>query len=201
MNQYFPKPQKPFGGDIKVRVDLSNNATKSDSKKVTGIGTSKLVAESYFTSLKAEIHKLDIDKSKNVQTNSSNLKSKVDKLDIVKLETTPVDLSKLSNVVKNELVKKTKFNAKINNIEDKIPDIGNLATKTIFNTEINEVKTEKPSITNTSLTAVEDKITDVSNLVKKQTITQKLMKLKKKKEKKKLIIVMINTLLLYNLIS
>ena len=47
---------------------------------------------------------------KNVPTNLSNLKSKVDKLDIGKLETTPVDLRKLSNVVKNDVVKKTEYN-------------------------------------------------------------------------------------------
>ena len=57
-----------------------------------------------------------IDKLKTVPTNLRNLKSKVDKLDIVKLETTPVDLSILSNVVKNNIVKKTVYNAKIKNV-------------------------------------------------------------------------------------
>ena len=66
-----------------------------------------------------EDDKLDIDKFKSVPTNLSNIKSKVYKLDIGKLETTPVDLSKLSNVVKNYVVKKTEYNAKIKNIEDK----------------------------------------------------------------------------------
>ena len=47
----------------------------------------------------------------------------------------PVDLSKLSNVVKNDVVKKTEYNAKVKNIEDKTPDTGNLATKTILNTK------------------------------------------------------------------
>ena len=68
------------------------------------------------------------------------LKSKVDKLDIGKLETTPFDLNKLSNAVKTDVVKKTKYNAKIKSIEDKIPDITNLATKTTLNTKTNEVK-------------------------------------------------------------
>ena len=102
-------------------------------KNATGIDTSKLAAKSDLVSLKAKVDKLDIDKLKSVSTNLSNLKSKVDKLDTVKLETTPVDLSKLSNVVKNDVVKKTEYNAKIKNIEDKIPDITNLATKTILN--------------------------------------------------------------------
>ena len=84
MSQYFPKPYKPFGGDISVKVDLSNYGTKSDFKNVTEIDTSKLAAKSDLVRLKTE----------------------VDKLDIGKLETTPIDLSKLSNLVKNFVVKK-----------------------------------------------------------------------------------------------
>ena len=56
------------------------------------------------------------------------MKSKVDKLDVEKLEPVPVNLSKLCDVVKNDLVKKDAYNTKIKNIEDKIPDITNLAT-------------------------------------------------------------------------
>ena len=44
MRQYFPKPFEPFGGDINVKVDLSNYATKSDLKNATRIDTSKLAA-------------------------------------------------------------------------------------------------------------------------------------------------------------
>ena len=67
--------------------------------------------------------------------NLSNLKSKVDKLYIDKLVPVPVDLSKLTNVVKNKVLKKIEYNAQIRNIEDKIPDITNLATKVILNTK------------------------------------------------------------------
>ena len=112
---------------------------------------------------------------KNVPTNSSNLKSKVDKLDVDKLVPVPVDLSKLSDVVKNDVVKKDVYNAMIKNIEDKITDITNLATTTSLNAKINEIKNKIPNITNlattTSLAAVENKIPNVSNLVKKVTIT------------------------------
>ena len=147
-SQYFPQPYEPlFGGDINVKVDLSNYTTKSYLKNATGIDTSKLAAKSDIVSLKAEVDKLDIGKLKSVSANLSNLKCKVDKLDIVKLETTPVNLSKVSNVVKNEVVKETKFNAKIKNIEDKIPDVTtNLASKTILNTKIKEGKAEILSI-------------------------------------------------------
>ena len=98
-----------------------------------------------------------------------NLKKKVDKLAIGKLETTPVDLSKLSNVVKNDVVKKDAYNAMIKKIEGKIPDITKLATNNSFNAKINEVESEISSITNfaatAALTAVENKMTNVSNLV------------------------------------
>ena len=64
MSQYFLKPFEPFEGDINVKVDLSNYATKSDLKNATGIDTSKLAAKSDLVSLKAEVNKLDIDKLK-----------------------------------------------------------------------------------------------------------------------------------------
>ena len=96
-----------------------------------------------------------------------------------------------------QLCPKSRF--KIINIEDKIPD--NLATNTSPNAKIDDVTGEIPSIidlaTTTALTAVESKIPNVRNLVKTQTIRQKLIKLKKKL----LIETMINILLLQNLIS
>ena len=171
MSQCFPKPYEPFGGDINVKVHLSNYTTKSDIKNISHVATSSFALKTNLANLKTKVDKLDIDKLKNLPNNSNNLKTKVDKLDINKLVPVPVDLSKLSNVVKNEVVKKTEYNAKIKSIEDKIPDISNLATKTIFNTKINEVKNNIPSITDlattSALTAVENKIPSVTNLVKK----------------------------------
>ena len=64
------------------------------------------------------------------------MKSKVDKLDVDKLVPVPVDLIKLSDVVKNDVVKRDVYNAKIKNIEDKIPDITNLATNPLVNAKI-----------------------------------------------------------------
>ena len=113
MGQYFPKWHKPFDGDINVKIDLSNYATKSGLKNATGIYTSKLAAKSDLVNLKTEVDKLDIDKLKNAPSNLSNLKSRKDKLDIDKLAAVPVDLSKLSNVVKNDVVRKTEYNVKI----------------------------------------------------------------------------------------
>ena len=87
-------------------MDLSNYATKTDSKNVTGIDTSKLAVKPDLVSLKAKVDKLDIHKLKGVPTNLSNLKGKADKLDLGKLETIPVDLSKRNNVVKNMMLLK-----------------------------------------------------------------------------------------------
>ena len=85
---------------------------------------------------------------KDVPTNVSNFKIKVDKLDVDILVPSPVNLSKLSNAVKNDVVKKDLYNAKIKNIEDKIPDVTDLATNTLLNIKINGFKNETPSITN-----------------------------------------------------
>ena len=99
---------------------------------------------------------------KNVPTNLSNLKRKVDKLDVDKLVPALVDLSKLSEVVKNDVFKEDVYNAKIKNIEDKITDITDLATNTTLNAKINEVKNKISNLNNlattTALTAVENEI-------------------------------------------
>ena len=79
MSQYFPKPFGSFGGNIHVKVDWSNYATKTDLKSVTHVDTSSFA----------------------LKTNLANLKTEVDKLDIDKLAPVPFDVSKLSDVVKS----------------------------------------------------------------------------------------------------
>ena len=96
--QYFPKPFRSFGGNINVKVGLSNYATKTDLKNVKHVDTSSFA----------------------LKTNLASLKTEVDKLDIYKLAPVPVDLSKLSDVVKNDVVKKAVYDklvAKVNNID------------------------------------------------------------------------------------
>ena len=141
MSKYFPEP-KSSGRRVKVELDLSNYATKTDLKNATVVDTSKFAKNVDLANLKSNVDKLDIDKMKNVPTNLRNLKSKVDKLDADKLVPVPVELSKVSDVVKNDVVKKDAYSAKIKNIEDKIPDITNVATKSTLNAKINEVKGE-----------------------------------------------------------
>ena len=64
MSHYFPKPNKSFGRNINVKVDLSGYATKADLKTATGIDTSKFEAKSDLVSLKEEVDKIDIDRLK-----------------------------------------------------------------------------------------------------------------------------------------
>ena len=61
-SQYFPKRYELFGGDINVKLDLSNYATKADIKNISHIDTSSFTLESNLASLKTEVDKLDIDK-------------------------------------------------------------------------------------------------------------------------------------------
>ena len=84
MSKYFPKSCEPFAGDINIQVDLSNYSARADLKNATGIDTSKLA----------------------VKSDLANLKDEADKLDIDKLIPVPFDVSKLGDVVKNDVVKK-----------------------------------------------------------------------------------------------
>ena len=89
MSKYFPEP-KSLGGRVKFELDLSNYATKPDSKNATGVDTSKFAKKVDLNNSESDVDKLDIDKLKNVPTNSSNLESKVDKLHVDKLVPAPV---------------------------------------------------------------------------------------------------------------
>ena len=157
MSQYFP-PYRSSGSNIKVELDLSNYATKTGLKNVTHVDVSSFASK----------------------TNLASLKTEVDKIDVDKLKTVPVHLAKLSNVVKNDVVKKIEYNklvGKVDNIDTtnfvsktkyekdgsdfedkiskvvkKIPDIRDLVKKTDFNSKISSL------ITKTNLSA---KITEI----------------------------------------
>ena len=112
------------------------------------------------------------------------MKSKVDKLNVDKLIHIPIHLSKLSDVVKNDVVKKHVFKDKTRNIEDKIPAITNLATNTSLNAKINKVKCLMSKISNLATTIainfVENKIPSVSILVNKTDYNTKINEIEKK---------------------
>ena len=139
MSEYFPKPNSS-GGRVKAELDLSNYATKADFKNATGVDTSKFAKNVNLANLRSDVDKLYIDQLKNVPTNLSHLQNKIDKLDVAVLVPVSVDLSKLSYVVKCDVVKKDVYNAKITSIEDKIPIITKLVANATLNAKIKEVK-------------------------------------------------------------
>ena len=151
MSEYFPE-LKFLGGKVKVELDLSNYTTKVDLKNAAGVSTPKFAKEVDLANLKSNVEKLDIDKLSNVPPNLSNLTNKVDKLDADNLVLVIVDLIKLSNLVKNDVVKREVYNSKIKTIEEKVPDITNLATNASLNAKIKEVKGEISNIINLATT-------------------------------------------------
>ena len=123
MSQYFTKPFRISGGNINVKISLSNYATKSEIKNITHADTTIFALKINLASLKTEIDKLDTDK----------------------LVPVPVDLNKLSDVVKNEVVKKNvydKLAAKVNNI-----DTGNFVLKIKHQTDKTELEKKIPDLT------------------------------------------------------
>ena len=145
MSQYFPRPSS-HEENIKVKIDLTNYATKKDIKVITHVDTSNFAL---------------------------NTNLEVDKLDTDKLVPIPNDLSKLSNVVENDVVKKTVYDklvTKVNNI-----DASGLVKKTDYNTKITELENKIPDITNlakkTASATVENKIPSISNLATKSALT------------------------------
>ena len=181
--------QNEIDENIKVELDLSSYATKTDLKNVAHVDVSNFASK----------------------TNLASLKTEVDKLDIVKLTPVPDKLVKLSNVVKNDVVKKTKYYKLVSEVENigttgfvlktsydtdksdlekkttdtdkKISDTSDLAKKTNLNANITEIENKIPSITclaaNSAVTDVKNKILDVSSLVKKADYSTKISDIEK----------------------
>ena len=180
MSIYYP-PYKSVNNNIKVELDLTNCGTKTDLKNITHTDVSSFASE----------------------TNLAALKTEVDKIDVDKLKTVPDDLAKLSNVVKNEVVKKTDFSAdsyvtrtkfstdtnalddKIDKVDKKIPNVSNLATKSsvtilvrnlddrIDRLKINDYA-KKTSLTNYMLTSdFNSKSTELENKINDADIIAK----------------------------
>ena len=97
MSTYYP-PYKSSSSNVKVELDFTNYATKSDLRNITHVDVSSFASK----------------------TNLAALKTEVDKIDVDKLKTAPVDLDKLTNAVENDLVKKTDYNTKVTSIEAQI---------------------------------------------------------------------------------
>ena len=116
MSQYFPKSFRNFGRNINVKLDLPNYATKIDLKNVTHVHTSSFTLE----------------------TNLGNLKTEDDKLDIDKLAPVPVDLSKLSDVVKSDVFKKTVYDKLF--VKEENIDTSDFMLKTKYQTDKTELE-------------------------------------------------------------
>ena len=147
MSKYFPSYNNS-SENIKVELDLSNYATKKDIKDITYIDASGFVSKTNLTALKTEVDKIDTDK----------------------LKTVPSDLVKLSNAVKNDVVKKTDYNTKVSSIEtqitgvnkntlDNLADINTLKTKTVDTSDFVTI-TKFSADTN----ALDDKIDKVDKI-------------------------------------
>ena len=158
MSTYYP-PYKSSSNNIKIELDLANYATKTNLKNVTHVDVSSYASK----------------------TNLAALKNEVDKIDVDKLKTTLADLAKLSNVVKNDAVKKTDYSTKVTSIEAQIAGItkntiDNLADITKFkavDTNTFVLKTKLASDVTTlenKIDTVDKKIPDISGLAAKASL-------------------------------
>ena len=124
MSQYFPKPfNSHFGENIKVKIDMSNYATKTDIKNISHVDNSSFA----------------------LKTNLANLKTEVDKLDIDILAPVPVDLIILSDVVKNDVIKRTTYDELVAKVDD--INTSDFVLKTTYKTDKTELEKEIPNVT------------------------------------------------------
>ena len=143
MSQYFP-PSRSSGKNFKVELDFSNYVTKTDLKNVTHVDLSSFVSKRNLASLKTE----------------------VDKLEIAKLIPVPNDLTKLSNAVKNDVVKKTECNKLVKTVYN--IDTTGFFLQTKYDTDQSDVENK--------ISDVNRIIPDASAFVKKQIIVLKLLR-------------------------
>ena len=167
MSQYFPKPNEPFGWDINNKVDLSNYATKAHTKNISYVDTSSFELESKLVSLKTEVDKVDIDKLVPVPVDLSKLSDVVKKTAYDKL------VAKVNSIDASAFVLKTKYETDKSKIENKNPD-----KKTDYNTKIAKIEGEVPNVRNlvtkATLTTIDNKIPSVSSLAKKTDYNAKI---------------------------
>ena len=158
MTQYYP-PYRSSRNNIKVELDLANYATKTDLNNITHVDVSSFASK----------------------TNLAALKTEVDKIDADKLKTTPADLTKLTNAIENDVVKKTDYNAKVTTTEAQIAGltkntVDNLADITklkAIDTNSFVTRTKFSADTNAlddKIDGVGKKIPDISGLATKNSL-------------------------------
>ena len=133
MSNYFRRRYKRFDRDISVKVDLSNYATKTDLKTVSHVDVSSFALKSNLAKLKTEVDKIDADKLKTAKL------SNVVKNDVIKKTEYNKLVTKVDNIDTTDFVKKNKyendgtdFEDKIDKIDKKIHDVTSLVKKNRF---------------------------------------------------------------------
>ena len=168
MSQYFPKPfNSHFDDSIKVKIDLSNYATKADIKNISHVDASNFALKTNLATLKTEVNKLDIEKLKPVPTDLSKL-SRVVKNDVVQKADYNKLVTKVDNIDTRGFVLKTRYDTDKSELENKISDTRGLVKKTDYDTKVTEIERKISGIsslaTKTALTTIENKIPHISNL-------------------------------------
>ena len=169
MSKYFPKPQS-HEENIKVEIDLFNYATKEDIKNITHVDTSSFALKTNSSNLKTEVYKLDIDKLVPVPTDFSKLFNVV-RNDVVKKAVHNKLVVKVDNIDTSDFVLKTKYDTDKAELENKIPDVSDLATKAQLNTVENKIPRASDLVTKNDLITIENKIPNTSNIASKSDLT------------------------------
>ena len=159
--------------NIKVKVDLSNYATKADIKNISHVDTSSFAVKTNLTNLKTEADKLDINKLVPLSGDLSKL-SDIVKYDVVKKDVYNKLATKVNSIDTSGFILKAKYDTDKSELENKIRDTNNLVKKTDYNTKTTEIENKIPDVSNlatkTLLITIENKIPSVSNLVKKKRL-------------------------------
>ena len=151
---------------MKVELDLSNYGTKTNLKKATGVDTSDFAKKVDLASLKLDVDELDIDKLKTVPVDLSKLSNVVDN-DVVKKTVFDKLVAKVNAICTNRFVLKTHYNSdksglekKIDDVSKKILDASGLVIKTDYNAKITDIEGKIPSITSLATTAALNAVND-----------------------------------------
>ena len=145
MNKYYPKPYKPFGKSINVKIDLSNFATKADIKNIPHVDTSSFALKANLAILETEVDKLDIDKLVPVPVNLSKL-SDVVKTNVVKKGVYDKLVAEVNNINTSGFVLKTMYDTDKSELENKILDMRGLVKKTDYNAKITDIEGKIPDV-------------------------------------------------------
>ena len=145
--QYFPKHYEPFGGDINVKVDLSSYVTKADIRNISHDDTQSFALKTNLASLKTQVDQLDIDKLVPFPVDLSNLSDTV-KNDVVKTNVYDKLVAKVNSIDTSTSVLKTKYDTDKSKLESKVPDTSGIVKETDYNTRTTEIEGIIPNVSN-----------------------------------------------------